>query len=260
MLKRAALFFAFLLSSTANGAIAQDTSQGFTAHGTIVAQVMFSGTRLNLGGDIAMMSRGQLLRFDLLRLSVPGVEPTLNALLSQFLPQGGISAVLDQTTGNTTVWSEARRKYYVFAGNKSGAAAAPAVSAESAVPGATGSIVHMLEMGRAVQGYKTFSESVAITGRSTVNGHPATNLHITYKAQKTTGALTDAVGDLSLAEDAQYLPVRIVATIKPANYSGRIEFTSIAAVAPADSVFAIPSGYAKANDPSEVFGAGLPHP
>ena len=257
MLKRVVLV-ATLLACMPASALAQDQNAGFTAHGTVVAQVAFSGTRVTLGGDIAMMSRGQRLRFDLLRLTVPGTDPTMSALLSQFLPQGGITAVIDQTTGSTTVWSDARRKYYVFAGSKSDAApAAPAAS--NAVPGATGSIVQMLEQGRAIRGYTSFAESVTMTGRSTVNGHPATNLHITYRAQKRGGSLTDAVGDLSLAEDAEYLPVRIMATVKPANYSARFEFTSLAPQAPDASVFNTPSGYAQASDPSEVFGAGIPH-
>lgn len=256
MFKRVVLVAA-LLACTPASTFAQDQNAGFTAHGTVVAQVTFSGTRVTLGGDIAMMSRGQQLRFDLLRLTVPGTDPTMSAVLSQFLPQGGITAVIDQTTGSTTVWSDARRKYYVFAGNKANAVPAPAAS--SAVPGATGSIVQMLEQGRAIRGYSSFAESVTMTGRSTVNGHPATNLHITYRAQKRGGSLTDAVGDLSLAEDAEYLPVRIAATVKPANYSARFEFTTLTPTAPDAAVFVTPSGYAQAADPSEVFGAGIPH-
>ena len=257
MLKRALSALALLLC-TALPAVAQDQNQGFTAHGTIVAQVVFSGTRINLGGDINMETRGQLLRFDILRLSVPGTEPTLNALLTQFLPQGGISAVMDQTSGNTTVWSDARRKYYVFAGK--GAAAPTAAAASSAVPGAAGSIMSILESGRFVQGYTQFSESVNITGRSVVNGHPATNLHVALKTQKAGGKLTDVVGDLSLAEDALYLPVRIAATDRASNMSANINFTNLTPTAPDASAFNVPSGYAQANDPSEVFGAGIPHP
>lgn len=247
-----ALLFCALLTT----ASAQDQNSGFTAHGTIVGQIVFSGTRINLGGDIAMMSRGQQLRFDLLRLSVPGTEATLNALITSFLPQGGISAVVDQSTGSTTVWSDARRKYYVFAGTGKSTAVAPS---GGTLPGAAGSIVQSLEMGRTLRDYSTFAESVQITGRSTVNGHPSMLVHLTYKAQKRGGSLTDATGDLALAEDVNYLPVRISANVKPANYSARLEFTSISPTAPDASAFDVPSGYAQAADPSEVFGAGIPH-
>ncbi|MDQ6929343.1 MAG: hypothetical protein M3126_01575 [Candidatus Eremiobacteraeota bacterium] len=259
MFKRAlsALVLMLLLCAPA---LADDATQGFTAHGTIVAQVVFSGTKINLGGDINMQTRGQQLRFDILRLSVPGTEATLNALLSQFLPQGGVSAVMDQSTGNTTVWSDARRKYYVFAGNKTASTGVPGASAASAVPGAAGSIMQLLESGKFVKGYTQFSETINMSGRSTVNGHPATNLHIAFRAQKAGAKLTDYVGDLSLAEDAQYLPVRIAATDRASKMSANINFTSLTATAPDPSVFVIPSGYAQASDPSEVFGAGIPHP
>ncbi|GAC1656199.1 MAG: hypothetical protein NVS9B12_07810 [Vulcanimicrobiaceae bacterium] len=258
MFKRAISALALALC-TGTAAIAQDQPQGFTAHGTIVAQVVFSGTKINLGGDINMQTRGQQLRLDLLRLSVPGTEATLNALLTQFLPQGGISAVMDQSTGNTTVWSEARRKYYVFAGRKT--AADPGVGAgPSAVPGAAGSIMQMLESGRFVRGYTQFSESINLSGRSTVNGHPATNLRIALRTQKAGGKLTDVSGDLSLAEDAQYLPVRIAATDRASGMSANINFSSLTPSAPDPSVFNIPAGYTQASDPSEVFGAGIPHP
>ncbi len=256
MFKRAISVLA-LTFCCAGVAAAQDQPQGFTAHGNIVAQVVFSGTKINLGGDINMETRGQQLRFDILRLSVPGTEATLNALLSQFLPQGGISGVMDQSSGSTTVWSDARRKYYVFAGNKSAAPAAAA--ATSAVPGAAGSIMSILESGRFIRGYTQFSEAINITGRSTVNGHPATNLHVALKSQKAGGKLTDLVGDLSLAEDAQYLPVRIAATDRASKMSANINFTSLNATAPDPSVFNVPAGYAQASDPSEVFGSGL-HP
>jgi len=259
MFKRAIIALSLLLCISP-AAIAQDAgSQGFTAHGTMVAQVVFSGTKINLGGDIAMMSRGQQLRFDLLRLSIPGSEPTLNALLTQFLPQGGISAVLDQTTGNTTVWSESRRKFYVFAGNKA-QVAAPNASSASALPGPAGSIVQMLESGKVIAGYTQFSESINMTGRATVNGHPSSNIHVQLRTQKRGGKLTDLVGDLSLAEDAGYLPVRINATDRASGMSANINFTSLTPMAPDPSVFSVPSGYAQAADPSEVFGAGIPHP
>jgi hypothetical protein len=258
MFKRAILALALLLCISP-AAIAQDASnQGFTAHGTMVAQVVFSGTKINLGGDIAMMSRGQQLRFDLLRLSIPGSEPTLNALLTQFLPQGGISAVMDQSTGNTTVWSDARRKFYVFAGNKT-QAAAPVASSASSLPGPAGSVMQMLESGKVIAGYTQFAESISMTGRSTVNGHPASNIHLTLRTQKTAGKLTDLVGDLSLAEDAGYLPVRINATDRASKMSANINFTSLTTQVPDAGIFSVPSGYAQAADPSEVFGAGIPH-
>ncbi len=253
-----ALACALFLLLPAAAQAAQDPNAGFTAHGTLVAQVAVAGTRINLGGDIAMMSRGNMLRFDLLRLSVPGTEPTLNALITQFLPQGGITAVVDESQGSTTVWSDARRKFYVFPGKPASAPPA-AASLGGGIPGAAGSIVQMLETGRALRDFTTFNESIAIRGRGTVNGHPSTNVHVAYRAQKRGGALSDITADLSLAEDVQYLPVRISGSLKPGNYTGRLDFTSINTMAPDASAFSIPSGYAQAADPSEVFGAGIPH-
>lgn len=236
----------------------QTPPPGLSAHGTLVAQAVLNGTRISLGGEIAMMTRGKQLRMDLIRLGVPGTDPAVSALLAQFLPQGGLSFVLDQGTGATTVWSDSKRKYYVF---KAAASPTPAPS-----PGATeeptfgSSIVELLETpGKYVKDYTAFSFAMKLLPRSTVNGHPASNVHMDYHAQKRGEKMQDASVDLALAEDQQYLPVRLSASVKPQNFSARIDFTQISAASPDPALFAVPQGYAAAADPSEIFGTGLPH-
>lgn len=219
---------------------------------------MLNGTRISLGGEIAMMTRGKQLRMDLIRLGVPGTDPAVSALLAQFLPQGGVSFVLDQGTGATTVWSDSKRKYYVF---KAAASPTPApATGATEEPTFGSSIVELLETpGKYVKDYTTFSFAMKLMPRSTVNGHPASNVHMDYHAQKRGGKMQDASVDLALAEDQQYLPVRLSASSKPQNFSARIDFTQISAASPDPALFAVPQGYAAASDPSEIFGTGLPH-
>lgn len=219
---------------------------------------MLNGTRISLGGEIALMTRGKQLRMDLLRLGVPGTDPAVSALLAQFLPQGGVSFLLDQGTGATTVWSDSKRKYYVL---KAAASPAPSPSPGAADEPAFGnSIVELLETpGKYVKDYSVFSFAMKLLARSTVNGHPASNVHLDYHAQKRGGKMQDASVDLALAEDEHYLPVRLSATSKPQNFSARIDFTQISAASPDPALFSVPQGYAPASDPSEIFGTGIPH-
>ena len=262
MIRRAALgpaLFVLLclgapLRSTAADVPAAD--QGLNARGTLVAQAAINGTKINIGGDIAMMTRGKHLRLDLLRLGVPGTDPAMSALITQFLPQGGLSFVLDQSTGSTMVWSDARRKYYVFTPAK--AAPSPEPSETPGAPIGT-SLVESLEMGKFFKDYAAFSESLQMRPRSTVNGHPATNIHIELTTQKKGSKSSTTIADVALAEDQQYLPVRISANVKPQNFSARIDFTSISPASPDLALFSVPAGYTAASDPSEVFGTMLPH-
>lgn len=245
---------AFLVASTARTMGADPP--GLSAHGTIVAQARVNGTPMNLGGEIALMTRGKQLRVDLIKLGVPGTDPALNALITQFLPQGGISLVFDQGTGAMMIWSDAKRKFYVFKAANATPAPQPSATQE---PTFGSSIVEMMESGKFFKDYAVFSESVVMGARSTVNGHPASNLHVQVKMQKHGGSLTDTSADVALAEDQQYLPLRIAVTVKPQNYSARIDFTQISAASPDPSVFSTPAGYTQAADPSEIFGTALPH-
>lgn len=235
----------------------QPAPAGLSAHGTIVVQAVVNGSKLNLGGDIAMMTRGKQLRLDLIKLGVPGTDATLNALITSFLPQGGITLLLDQNTGAMTIWSDQKRKYYVFKAAKT-ATPEPQPTA-SAEPNFGTSIVEMLEMGKFFKDYAVFSESLQLGARSTVNGHPASNIHVTLRTQKRGGKLSDTTADISLAEDQQYLPVRIAASVKPQNMAARIDFSQISAASPDPAQFLVPAGYAEASDPSEIFGTALPH-
>ena len=238
-------------------ALAADPNAGFTARGTLVAQTVFSGTRINLGGNIALASRGQALRADITNLGIPGSDPTLNALLQQFLPAGGVSVLIDQSQNSTIVWSDAKRKFYQFPSSAPAAGGAAATGITAAGAGAAGSIVQALESGRFFQNYSTFSESVNMTGHGNVNGHQSTLVHFAYNAQRKGKAAESIDGDLALADDQQELPVRISAATKGSmTGSFRMDFTSVSAVAPDPGMFSVPSGYAKANDPSEIFGVG----
>lgn len=234
----------------------QPAPAGLSAHGTIVVQATVNGSKLNLGGNIAMMTRGKQLRLDLIKLGVPGTDATLNALITSFLPQGGVTLLLDQGTGAMTIWSDVKKKYYVFKAGTATPAPQPTASAE---PNFGTSIVEMLETGKFFKDYAVFSESLQLGARSTVNGHPASNVHLTLRSQKRGGKLSDTTADIALAEDQQYLPVRIAASVKPQNMAARIDFTQISAASPDPAQFVVPSGYAQASDPSEIFGTVLPH-
>jgi hypothetical protein len=242
---------------------AQSPSAGFSAKGALVVQTELSGAKLDVGGNIALEQRGQLVRVDVLSLGIPGMNPTLNALASsQLIPAGGYSLVYDQAKRSYTVWSSAKRTYYSSeGGGQAPAQSNPAVAAATAV-GSAGDIMHAFSAAKALRDYRVFSASIDLTGHGTTNGHPTTGLNFAIKRQEKTGDLLDVHGQLHLADDLNELPVQIAASLNGAGgappTSLRLDLTSVDAHTPADADFVVPQGFSKAAQISDVLGRTLP--
>ena len=263
MLKRFATFvFIFFLSATA--ASAQETSGGFSAQGSAVAQLLISGMGLNIGADISLFSRGQQFRVDVSHLSAPGTNQLIGALVQQFMPQGSFTVVLDRAAKTTTLWSADKHLYYVISGSTSAGTSASATPASVATGvlfnAEIGTVMQIL---KSVKDYSIYDVSARLSGRGTVNGHAVTIVQYSLRTQKRGGPLSTMSGDVDLADDEDGLPVRVTSAIQGMNIKGsfRLDFRQLSVVAPDPSSFAVPAGYTQTNDPAQILGMpGLSSP
>ena len=256
MLKRFATFvFIFFLSATA--ASAQETSGGFSAKGSAVAQLLISGMGLNMGADISLFSRGQQFRVDVSHLSAPRTNQLINALVQQFMPQGSFTVVLDRAAKTATLWSADKHLYYV----NSMSTTAGTSSTQTPASLATGvlfdsQIGMVMQILKSVKDYSIYEMSARLSGRGTANGHPVTIVQYTIRTQKRGGPLSAMSGDVDLADDEQGLPVRLTSAMQGKNIKGsfRLDFRQLSAAAPDPSSFAVPAGYTQTNDPAQILG------
>ena len=228
--------------------------------GTLVAQVNYQGTPVNIGGNVALYHNGARYRLDVLSLGFPGTDPNLGALASTLIGPGGVTIVYDGATGAMTAWSNANKSYYVMAPPRAaGSPSAPAAAATVA-SGSGDPLSALTSLASALKNVQ--SASVMMTGHSTVNGHPATNLDLQLKRTLPGKPAEDYHAQLALADDLGDFPVQIALASTPATRDAlggtmRLDLTSVQTVAPDDSVFTVPAGYTRASSLSGVLGHGL---
>ncbi|PZR57117.1 MAG: hypothetical protein DLM50_06615 [Candidatus Meridianibacter frigidus] len=265
MTTRAAICAAIFVLSTTSVAQAQDattapvTAAGFTAQGTLVAQATLSGTPVNIGSDITLMSRGNDLRLDILRLGVPGTDAAMNALVQQFLPHGGLTLVVNHENNSMTVWSNERKTYFTFDSGKSSPASSSGTMT-AAQNGPAGSVLQLLEIGKEFRDLSAFNASFALVGHQSLSGHTVSVVRYSYARQKRGQKSQAVTGDAYFADDLQGFPVRLSGAVK-GSFDGRfqLDLRNIATTAPDPSSFEIPAGYSRAADPSGVFGVSIPN-
>ena len=254
MLKRFTVLVSLLLLS-ATAASAQETSSGFSAEGSAVAQLIIGGMGVNVGAEIGLLSRGQQFRLDVSHLSAPGTNPMINALLQQFMPQGSFTMVLDRAAKTTTLWSSDKHLYYVSSmGTSAGTSSreTPASLATGVLFGAQiGTVMQIL---KSFKDYSTYEMSARLSGRGAANGHPVTIIQYNVRTQKPGGPLSTMSGDVDLADDEEGLPVRLTSAIQGKNIKGalRLDFRQLSAAAPDASSFVVPAGFTQTNDPSQI--------
>jgi hypothetical protein len=250
------------------GARAAD-GPGFTAHGTLVAQTELSGQKVSLGGNIALEQLGQTVRLDLLSLAIPNTSGSMlgalaNSALSStsLFPPGGYTVVFDRANHTYTVWSSSKHTFFTSAPSVTPPSNNPAVAATTAI-GETSDLLHAFSAAKVLRDYRVFTASLALTGHDTTNGHPTTGLTYGLKRQERTGDLLQVHGTLKLADDLDELPVQWTADVQGAGNGAppsaiKVDLTSIDRTAPGLGDFAVPAGYTRASQMSDVFGHGLP--
>ena len=212
------------------------------------------------------MSRGPQLRLDVSRLSVPGTNAAMSALIQQFLPQVSFSAVVDRAARTVMLWSADKRMYYVHTTSASAQSSTTDASTSANAVGAVfdTSVGSALQILKNLKNYAVYDMSARLTGSGNVNGHPVTMLQYSLREQRRGGALQSLSGNIDLADDQQDLPIRITSAMQGRNFSGsfRVDFSQLSASAPDASEFVVPAGFTQTNDPSQIFGisgSAIPH-
>ena len=237
---------------------------GLRATGTLVVRANVQGAPVNVGGNVALYHKGSLYRLDVLSLGFPGTSGDLSALAATLIGPGGVSALYDGATGAMTAWSNANRTYYTETPPRP--SPAPGVSAAAAGvanmgPATTSgdplsSLAGVASMLRDVQ-----SATIQLVGRSTVNGHPATNLDLQMKRQRPGKPLENYHAQLALADDLSGFPVQITVQIVPPTTNAfggvaKLDLTTIEAANPGDDLFVVPQGYARVDSIAGVLRRG----
>jgi hypothetical protein len=258
----AALLLAGLVALPGPGRAAAGSSPGgFRSTGTLVVQATYSGSPVNVGGDIALYRRGSMYRLDVLSLAFPGTDPTTSAVAGALIAPGGATLIYDGASGTVTAYSNANRVYYQDAPAVKGASrrtlsdTAPAAAASSAAPGADDPLAALAGIVR--QLHDVQRASILLTGHSTTNGHPTDDLDVQVRRQRPGKPLEEYHAQLELADDLDGFPVRILLQSTPPtpqDFGGslRLDLTAVAPETPDAATFAIPASYARVASLGEV--------
>lgn len=245
-MNRRALGAATALALAAPPLLGAATVPGLRASGTIVVRANVQGSPLTVGGQVALYHKGARYRLDLLSLGFPGASGDLSALAATLIAPGGMSVVYDGATGALTAWSNGNRTYYSETPSTPAAPAAVAAASSPSGPGDPLAAVASLAASlRDVQ-----SATILLTGHSTVNGHPATNLDVQMKRQRPGKPLEDYHAQLALADDLGDFPLQIALQSVPATANAfggtmKLDLTSVQLDNPDDGLFAVPQGYTR---------------
>jgi hypothetical protein len=252
--------------AAAPAARAQDAppASGYAGKGNVVIRTSLAGASLTLGGSIALEERGSRLRIDVLSLALPGADATISAVVgTQLFPPGGFTIVYDRRDGTYTVWSAARRAFFV-GGARANASGAPLPAYANPAAGAiaTGAdLFNAFEALRSLRTDRTFSASVELTGHTTLFGRPVTGLRYRFAEVSTSGDRSlDVHGELELADDLDAVPVEITASVAAKGLpesSLRLDLTQLAKQPVPAGDFQPPADYARANAIGDVIGGKL---
>ncbi|MBD5634045.1 MAG: hypothetical protein IAI49_06160 [Candidatus Eremiobacteraeota bacterium] len=262
-MRRTLAAFAFACASAApNLAHAQSAGSiegGYVGSGNLVVQTSLAGVALTVGGNIALEERGSRLRIDVLSLGIPGADPTVSAVLgTQLFPPGGFSVVYDAHPSTYTVWTNAKRAFFV-GGTPDRAQPAAANPAAGAI--ASGAdLFDAFSALRSLKNDRVFSASVALIGHETLFGHPVTGLHYQFTQSTSADASFDAQGELELADDLGSVPIEFTARATAKGIPGtslRLDLTQMARQTPRADDFAPPRGYVRASTLGDVIGGKI---
>lgn len=227
----------------------------FSGTGRMTAQAEFSGKNVGVQADVAVWARSGLVRLDMQKLSLSSQDPAQNALLTQLLPTGGVTAVFNQKTQMVTVWSSQSRSYYTtklsFPHPK--ATATPKPQKPKATPSPKPPMVSIMNALDSMTQYDVYSETFELTGHQPVNNHLASVFHFLSKTQKHGGKLETVDGTLALADDLSGVPLQLVVQATGnVNGNAHLDLLSFSTVTPDAMLFRVPAGYTKAKSILDV--------
>jgi hypothetical protein len=237
-------------------------------------QSALAGLPLTVGSKIALEIRGQRLRIDILSIGLPGGDATTSslstALATQILPPGGFTAVIDRSTGTFTLWSTAKKTYFVATslsgiGHAAAPSPTPAPSPTARPDPDSGDLFSIFKMLETFKKDKTFSASIALSGHTMLFGHPVTGLHYAIEDAPLSGQTgSDIHGDIQLADDLDEVPIEFTTSVAVKGIPPsalRLDIPQLTKTVPPVSDFAPPPGYAKAASLFDVLGGkfSIPH-
>jgi hypothetical protein len=215
--------------------------------GTIVVQANVEGQPVNIGGKVALYHKGSLYRLDLLSVAFPGLSGDLSAAAASMIGPGGVSLVYDGASGAVSAWSTSNRTFYSATPARGAAPAVPA-GPGAADPSSGDPLAALANVAAALHDVQ--SANIQLTGHSTVNGHPTTDLDVQMKRQQPGRAPENYHAQLALADDLGNFPVQIAFQSVPATKSAfggtmKLDLTTVQRDTPDDGIFVIPQGYTR---------------
>jgi hypothetical protein len=228
--------------------------------GTGDAQIQstLAGAPLTLGANVAFEERGARVRLDILSVDVRGNNSGITGMMAtQLFPAGGFTIVFDRSNSTYTVWSAARHAYFVGGGPSATPTAAP-----TPLPSATphGDLFGLFGPLRSLKDDQALSLSVALTGHTTLFGHPVSNVHYAFVRTTFAGDTMDVHGDLAVAEDFNGVPLQLTASAVSKGIpqsSLRIELPQLAKRLPSEADFMPPPGYARVTNIGDAIGGKI---
>ena len=233
--------------------------RGFSASGTLGAQSAVAGSPASLQANVNVMNNGSRVRIDLLKFVLTGGDPTMNAMITKAIPQGGLSLVFDQKTHVATIWSTAKKVYYQSQRidiTRSAATPKPKATPASDVDSFLKFMKGMTEL-------DSFTGTINLAGHKTVNGQMASVFDYDVKMQKHGGKPAHVTMELALADGLSGIPIHFTVNAEGNTAGGSamnlaIDLQSISLEAPAPSNFDVPAGFKKVKQIMELIGPPTP--
>ena len=233
---------------------------GYVGTGDAQIQSTLAGTPIGFAANVAFEERGARVRLDVLSVDVQGNKSGITGMMAtQLFPAGGFTIVFDRSNSTYTVWSAARQAYFVGGGPNPTPTPTPTPAPQpSATP--RGDLFGLFGPLRSLKDDQTLSLSVALTGHTTLFGHPVSNVHYAFVRTTFTGDTVDVHGDLAVAEHLNGVPLQLTAFAATKNIpqsSLRIELPQLAKRLPSEADFVPPAGYARVTSIGDAIGGKI---
>jgi hypothetical protein len=233
---------------------------GYVGTGDAEIQSMLAGAPLTLAANVAFEERGSRVRLDILSVGLQGNTSGITGMMAtQLFPAGGFTVVFNRSDSTFTVWSAARHAYFIGGGPNPTPTPTPTPApSPSATP--RGDLFGLFGPLRSLKDDQTLSLTVALSGHSTLFGHPVSNVHYAFVRTTISGDTMDVHGDLAVAEDLNGVPLQLTASAVAKGIpqsSLRIELPQLEKRLPPETDFLPPPGYARVTNIGDAIGGKI---